>query len=277
MKAYRFSIAWSRIFPEGRGEVNEAGLQFYDNLIDELIKHNIEPLITVYHWDVPQALMDAYGAWESREIIADFNNYCETLFKRYGDRVKYWVTLNEQNIFIGLGYRSGVHPPGVKDLKRMYQANHIANLANAKAINTFRKIVKGGKIGPSFAYNPAYPLDSKPENTEEMNSHWWMDIYVWGRYPQVIWNYLKDEGLAPEIEAGDFELLESAKPDFMGLNYYQTHTFEANALDGVGEAAMNTTGKKGSSEASGNPGLFKYIQNPYTETTDWDWTIDPEG
>lgn len=283
LKAYRFSIAWSRIYPEGRGEVNEAGLKFYDRLIDELIKHNIEPLITIYHWDVPQALMDAYGAWESREIIEDFNTYCETLFKRYGDRVKYWVTLNEQNIFIGLGYRSGLHPPGVKDLKRMYQANHIANIANAKAIETFRKIVKDGKIGPSFAYSPAYPLDSKPENiiaaenAEEINAHWWMDVYAWGHYPKTMWNYLESEGLTPEIEPGDFELLKRAKPDFMGLNYYQTSTFEANPLDGVGEAEMNTTGKKGTSKASGHPGLFKYVKNPYAETTDWDWTIDPEG
>ena len=283
LKAYRFSIAWSRIFPEGRGEINEKGLQFYDDLIDELIKHQIEPLITVYHWDVPQALMDAYVAWESREIIEDFNTYCETLFKRYGDRVKYWVTLNEQNIFIGLGYRSGVHPPGVKDLKRMYQANHIASLANARAIETFRSIVKDGKIGPSFAYSPAYPLNSDPkniiafENAEELNAHWWMDIYAWGRYPVTVWNYLEDEGLAPEIEPGDFELLERAKPDFLGLNYYQTGTFEANPLDGVGEAEINTTGKKGTSKASGHPGLFKYAENPFAETTDWDWTIDPEG
>ncbi|WP_440897837.1 glycoside hydrolase family 1 protein [Amphibacillus sp. Q70] len=283
LKAYRFSIAWSRLFPDGRGEANEAGFQFYDDLIDELIKHNIEPVVTVYHWDVPQALMDAYGAWESREIIEDFNNYCTAIFKRYGDRVKYWVTLNEQNIFIGLGYRSGIHPPGVKDLKRMYQANHIANVANAKAIETFRGIVKDGKIGPSFAYSPVYPFDSKAENViaaenaEEMNSHWWMDIYAWGHYPQVIWNYLEDEGLAPKVEAGDFELMQRAKPDFMGLNYYQTTTVKANPLDGVGETTMNTTGKKGSSKESGNPGLFKNVQNPYSETTDWDWTIDPEG
>ncbi|WP_067842221.1 glycoside hydrolase family 1 protein [Amphibacillus sediminis] len=283
LKAYRFSIAWSRIFPEGRGQVNEAGLAFYDKLIDTLLKYNIEPVITVYHWDVPQALMDAYGAWESREIIDDFNHYCKTIFKRYGDRVKYWVTLNEQNIFIGLGYRSGVHPPGVKDLKRMYQANHIANLANAKAIVSFREIVKDGKIGPSFAYSPVYPYDSDPENVlaaenaEELNAHWWMDVYAWGEYPEVSWRYLQDQGLAPEMEAGDLELLKQARPDFMGLNYYQTGTIKHNPLDGVGEAKMNTTGKKGTSKESGVPGLFKNVQNPYLRTTDWDWTIDPRG
>ncbi|WP_182200829.1 glycoside hydrolase family 1 protein [Paraliobacillus salinarum] len=283
LKAYRFSIAWSRIYPEGSGQLNEAGLAFYDRLIDELIKHNIEPIITVYHWDVPQELMNKYGAWESRDIIEDFDKYCRTLFTRYGDRVKYWVSLNEQNVFVGLGYRSGIHPPGVKNLKRMYQANHIANLANAKVINSFHEIVKDGKIGPSFAYSPAYSSDSHPknilaaENAEEFNSHWWMDIYAWGTYPQAAWSYLEENGLAPTIEKGDMELLKSAKPDFMGLNYYQTMTVEHNPLDGVGLGKINTSGKKGTTESTGVPGLFKTTNNPFLDATDWDWAIDPIG
>ena len=99
LKAYRFSIAWTRIYPNGRGKVNEEGLKFYENLIDELIKNDITPIVTLYHWDLPQHLQDLYGGWESREIINDFNNYCVTLFKRFGNKVKYWVTLNEQNVF----------------------------------------------------------------------------------------------------------------------------------------------------------------------------------
>ena len=138
LKAYRFSIAWTRIYPNGKGEVNEEGLKFYENLIDELIKHDIKPIITLYHWDLPQHLQDLYGGWESREIINDFNEYCITLFKRFGDKVKYWVSLNEQNVFLTLGYLTALHPPGVKDQKRMLQANHIANLANAKVIESFR-------------------------------------------------------------------------------------------------------------------------------------------
>ena len=104
LKAYRFSISWARIFPNGKGEINEKGLEFYNNLINELVDNGIEPVLTIYHWDLPQSLQDSYGGWESREIIADFDNYCRTLYKNFGDRVKYWVTLNEQNIFIGLGY-----------------------------------------------------------------------------------------------------------------------------------------------------------------------------
>ncbi|OIJ16642.1 aryl-phospho-beta-D-glucosidase [Anaerobacillus alkalilacustris] len=283
MKTYRFSVAWARIFPNGKGEVNEKGLQFYDNLINELIKYEIEPILTIYHWDLPQALQDEYGGWESRNIIVDFTNYSVTLFKRFGDRVKYWVSLNEQNVFTMLGYKTALHPPGVKDDKLFYQVNHHANLANASVIKEFRKYVPDGKIGPSFAYAPAYTFSSKPEdilameNAEEFNSHWWMDVYAWGHYPKTTWNYLEENGLAPSVEEGDFQLLKEGKPDFMGVNYYRTMTYEKNPLDGVTEGHFNTSGKKGTSEDTGIPGVFKTIKNPNLEATNWDWEIDPTG
>jgi 6-phospho-beta-glucosidase len=284
LKAYRFSVSWARIFPNGKGEINKQGLEFYNNLINELIKNNIEPVLTVYHWDLPQALQDEYGGWESREIVGDFTNYCIVLYKNYGDRVKNWVTLNEQNIFTALGFKMGSHPPGVKDDKLFFQVNHHANLANASAIKAFRKYVPDGKVGPSFAYSPAYPYSSKPEdilafeNAEEFNAHWWMDVYAWGEYPKSAWNYLASKGHAPILEEGDLELLKAGKPDFMGLNYYQTGTFEKNPIDGVTESChLNTTGKKGTTEDRGVPGLYKTIKNPYLETTNWDWAIDPTG
>lgn len=284
LKAYRFSVAWTRIFPNGKGKINPKGLEFYDRLINELKENNIEPVLTLYHWDLPQALQDEYGGWESRSIIEDFTNYSIELFKYFGDRVKYWVSLNEQNIFTGLGYRLAAHPPGVKDDKLFYQVNHHANLANANVIKEFRKYVPDGKIGPSFAYNPAYPLTSNPrdilaaENAEELNSHWWMDIYAWGTYPKAAWNYLESNGLAPIIEEGDLALLREGKPDFMGLNYYQTTTFEDNPLEGgVSQGEMNTSGKKGTSKDSGIPGGFKTAANPNLKRTNWDWNIDPDG
>lgn len=283
MKAYRFSVAWTRILPQGKGEVNEKGLQFYDNLINELVKHNIEPVLTLYHWDLPQSLQDEYGGWESRKIIEDFTNYSTILFKRFGDRVKYWVSLNEQNIFTMLGYQWAAHPPGVKDDKLFYQVNHHANLANASVIKEFRKYVPDGKIGPSFAYSPAYAATSKPtdilaaENAEEFTSHWWMDVYAWGKYPEATWNYLEKNGLAPQVEEGDFELLKAGKPDFMGVNYYQTTTYEENPLDGVTEGHFNTSGKKGTTKDRGIPGVFKTVKNDNLEKTNWDWNIDPVG
>lgn len=283
LKAYRFSIAWTRIYPNGKGEVNQKGLDFYRDLIQELKANEIEPVVTLYHWDLPQALMEEYGGWESREVIKDFDQYCRTLFKEFGKDVNYWVSLNEQNVFVGLGYLNGLHPPGVKDMKRMYEVNHIANLANATVIKSFHELVPNGMIGPSFAYTPAYPASCKPEDIlaaetyEELQSHFWMDVYTRGEYPKMAFDFLTRMGLAPTIEAGDSEILKAGTPDFLGVNYYQTVTVEANPLDGVGAGEMNTTGKKGTTKASGIPGLYRTYANPNLETTNWDWVIDPAG
>lgn len=284
LKTYRFSIAWTRILPDGRGEINQKGLDFYSDLIDELLKYGIEPIVTLYHWDLPQALEDAYGGWESRQVIQDFTNYAKILFDAYSDRVNYWVSLNEQNVFMMHGFLMASHPPAVTDPKRMYAANHIANLANASVIKAFRDGEYPGKIGPSFAMSPAYAVDCQPENviaTENMLdlfSNFWMDVYVYGRYPKVAIKNLAKNGLAPVFEAGDEDLLKAGKPDFMGVNYYQSMTIASNPLDGVtmtGEA--NYSGKKGTTKEAGQPGMYKIVSNPYLEKTNWDWTIDPAG
>lgn len=284
LKTYRFSIAWTRILPEGRGEINQKGVDFYSDLIDELLKYGIEPIVTLYHWDLPQALEDAYGGWESRQVIQDFTNYAKILFDAYSDRVNYWVSLNEQNVFMMHGFLMASHPPAVTDPKRMYAANHIANLANASVIKAFRDGEYPGKIGPSFAMSPAYAVDCQPENviaTENMLdlfSNFWMDVYVYGRYPKVALKNLAKNGLAPVFEAGDEDLLKAGKPDFMGVNYYQSMTIASNPLDGVtmtGEA--NYSGKKGTTKEAGQPGMYKIVSNPYLEKTNWDWTIDPAG
>ncbi len=283
LRAYRFSVSWPRIYPRGKGNVNEAGLEFYSKLIDELLSHDIEPILTLYHWDVPQALLDEYGAWESRQIIDDFTNYCITLYTNFGYRVRYWVSLNEQNYNFHHGFLTGMHPPGVTDRKRFYEANHIAFLANAKAIDAFREHVPNGMIGPSFAYSPAYPLTSKPndilafENAEAFTNDWWLDVYALGKYPQIPFDYLSEQGLAPTIQDGDLELLEKGIPDFLGVNYYQSITYEANPIDGVSVGMPNTTGQKGSSQETGMPGLFKTARNPNVDTSNWDWAIDPVG
>ncbi|MGX6978889.1 glycoside hydrolase family 1 protein [Vagococcus elongatus] len=283
LKAYRFSVAWTRIFSEGKGKVNQSGLQFYIDLVDELIRSGIEPVLTIYHWDLPKALQEEYGGWESRKIIEDFTRYAEVLFETFRGKVHYWVSLNEQNIFIQHGYLLGTHPPAVQDMKRMYQANHHANLANASVIKLFHELQMPGKIGPSFAYGPNYSFNCDPNNVlaaedaEELEANFWMDVYVNGEYPLVAWKYLKDNGLAPETLPEDTQLLKSGKPDFMGMNYYQTNTMAFNPLDGVSLGKQNTTGEKGTSEESGRPGIYKRKENPFVERTNWDWEIDPTG
>lgn len=287
LKTYRFSIAWARIYPKGNGQVNEAGLKFYENIIDECLKNNIEPMVTIYHWDLPQSLVDEYNGWEDRKIVDDYVNYAKTLFERFGDKVKYWITLNEQNVFTIHGWLNSMHPPGKFDEQKLfYQVNHHANMAHCKAVIEFKKIVPNGKIGASFAYGPSYAVDCKPENAmskmeyDEFENFWWMDVYAYGRYPKRVFKYLEEKGIAPKFEPGDQEIMKEAalKVDFMGVNYYKTCVCEYNPPDGVtfyGKA--NTTGVKGTSEVTGRQGLYKKPNNPYLKTTDWDWTIDPEG
>lgn len=285
LKTYRFSVAWSRILPEGKGEINPKGIQFYSDLIDELLKNGIEPMVTIYHWDLPKALQEAYGGWESREIIEDFANYAKILFDAYSDRVKYWISMNEQNVFVTHGYMQASHPPGKSDMSTTYRVNHIANLANAAVIKTFRAGKYPGKIGPSFAYTPAYPVDSKPENIladENVNdflANYWMDVYVFGRYPKFVLNMFAKIGIDIDQREGDSELLKQGTPDFMGVNYYQSLTVAANPLNGVGMdgGKANYSGEKGSASEFGMPGVFKIVHNENLETTNWDWTIDPTG
>ena len=285
LKTYRFSIAWSRVLPTGRGEVSAKGLQFYHDLIDELVKYGIEPMVTIYHWDLPQALQDEYGGWESRKIIRDFDNYARLLFEHFGSKVKYWVSLNEQNVFINLGYLLALHPPGVKDHKRAMAANHIANLVNATVIASFRELVPHGKIGPSLAFSPTYAATSDPrdqlaaDNYEDIMVNWWSDIYCKGVYPRVAFKIMENLGVAPTIEAGDMEILAKGMPDFIGINYYRTSTVGYNPLDGVDNdgSKMNTSGKKGTTEAMGIPGIYQSVENKNLEMTDWDWAIDPMG
>ncbi|AAK79058.1 6-phospho-beta-glucosidase [Clostridium acetobutylicum] len=280
LKAYRFSVSWSRIYPKGRGKVNLKGLEFYKNLVDELLKYNIEPVLTLYHWDLPQALQDLYGGFESRNVISDFENYCITLFKNFKDKVKYWITFNEQNVFTNLGYRCAVHPPGIKDIKKYYLANHIVNLANASAIKAFRKYVPNGKIGPSFGMGPVYSFDCKPENVlagdeaEEYFNHWWLDVYCFGKYPTITLNRLEKLKVMPEITKEDLQLLREAKPDFIGLNYYHGGTVMAN--DNVIRENLDKKDPylvENSEEDKG----FKYISNPFLKKTEWNWEIDPQG
>lgn len=298
LKTYRFSVSWARILPDGEGDVNEAGLKFYEDLVDELLKYEIEPVLTLYHWDLPLKLQENYGGWESRKTIAAFKEYCRVLFERLGKKVTYWVTFNEQNVFTSMGYRWASHPPNVTDTKRMFEANHIVNLANAEAIRLFRKMVPQGKIGPSFGYGPVYPLSADPsdvlaaENAKEFNNSWWLDVYCKGRYPVAAFKQLERKGIAPTVLPEDEVLLKQAKPDFMGINYYHGGTVKQNKLEKpaqendskkeAGEKAFSSTDPylmQPREEQSQSPEIpmFQSVENPYLEKTEWGWEIDPIG
>ncbi|MBD1573716.1 glycoside hydrolase family 1 protein [Vibrio sp. S17_S38] len=284
LNAYRFSVSWPRVMADGR-TVNPQGVEFYHKVIDKLIEAGVEPILTIYHWDLPQALQDEYAGWESREIIKDFTAFCELLYKEYGDKVKLWVTLNEQNIFTGLGYVQKLHPPKVSDYQRFINANHIASLANASAIKLFREMGIEGQVGPSFAYGPTYAKSEKPEdviameNAQEIENFLWMDVYAKGEYPRIGLKLLENLGIKVDFQAGDKDLLKAGICDFMGLNYYQSATYIDPNKKQENVQAGNAAQVSVVSDVKEIPTqqLYARADNDYLKMTDWNWAIDPNG
>lgn len=226
LKVYRFSIAWTRILPNGTGEVNEKGVAFYSDLIDELLKHNIVPLVTMYHFDLPYEL-EKKGGWSNRATIDAFVTYCEILFDRYGDRVKNWLTINEQNMMILHGGAIGT---SVLSQKELYQQNHHMLLAEAKVTNLCHKMIHDAKIGPAPNISYVYPKTCNPndiiaaQNCNAIRNWLYLDMAVYGRYNNIAWNFMKSKNIEPEILDGDMEILSSSKPDYIAFNYYSSIT-----------------------------------------------------
>ena len=289
LKAYRFSVSWSRIFPQGEGEVNEKGIAFYDCLIDRLLENGIEPMVTLYHWDLPLALEEKYGGWLSRKTADAFVKYAGFLFRRWQGKVRWWITFNEQNVFTSLGYRFAAHPPGLRDFRKMMEANHIINLANARAVKLAHATDPSYRIGPSFGYGPSYPLNADPanvlaaQNADAFNNDWWLDVYVKGRYPRMVLRRLERLGLAPEILEEDTEILSGAIPDFIGMNYYHGGTVQANGYENPDlkeqKEFSSTDPYQMQADAAQSPekAMFETAKNPYLKSTEWGWEIDPVG
>jgi len=268
LKAYRFSVAWTRLFPRGRGEVNPAGLEFYTNLIRLLKENDIEPVVTLYHWDLPQALQDEYGGWESRRIIDDFLAFARTCFDAFSPQVQYWIVLNEPNIFTQLGYLEALHPPGKSDLRAFLQTYHHTALVHAAVVKMFKDNGYPGRIGSSIAFTPAYAASEDPRDLRALELYyatgpwWFMDIYHRGTYPDLGQLLYSQAQAAPEVTEEDRELLTQGAglTDFIGINYYQT--------------AMVA---RADSSAQGQQRWYRTVPNPNVRYTDWNWAIDPDG
>lgn len=232
LKAYRFSLSWSRILPEGTGKVNQAGIDFYNNLIDELLKYNITPFITIFHWDLPYAL-HLKGGWLNPEISTWFEEYTEVIAKAFGDRVKNFITLNEPSVFMGCGYWHGVHAPGIKyGLKDILQIGHNIHMAHGKAVKVLRSAVPDAKVGITLATQPMIPVTGADEKAAfdsyfdgglnggscMWSTCYWLDPIVLGSYPKELLEQAGD--LFPSFTADDMALI-SQKIDFIGLNIYE--------------------------------------------------------
>lgn len=276
LKAYRFSIAWSRIIPDGNGEVNEKGIKFYSDLIDELINYGIEPVVTMYHFDLPYALHQQ-GGWANRQTIDAFEKYAKVLFENYGDRVKYWLTINEQNVMIN--HPNAMNPGKTPSKKELYQQCHNMFVAAAKATVLCHEIIKEGKIGPAPNITAIYPEKCNPsdviaaENWESIRCWLYLDIAVYGRYNSLVWSYLEEKGITPEIEDRDMEIIAKAKPDYLGVNYYATATVAAAKNDGTDCQARN-----GDQQIMiGEDGVYRAAKNDYLEQTEFGWMVDSIG
>jgi beta-glucosidase len=235
LQAFRFSVSWSRVLPEGVGSINQAGLDFYSRLVDGLIEAGIRPYLTLYHWDLPQAL-HLRGGWMNREIADQFADYADVMARHLGDRVKDWITFNEPQIFLGFGYSDGSHAPGLKlpHAETMRAAHHV-NLAHGRAVSRIRQHVIDSKIGFAIATKigiPVRPEDPAcveaarrftidPEWSENhevwLDNAWWPEPMIHGRYPAALERHLP--GFLDSLPAGD--LAEIQQPlDFFGFNYY---------------------------------------------------------
>lgn len=275
IKVFRFSIAWTRIYPDGTGALNPIGIEHYHKVIDTCIKHGIEPLITLYHFDLPQTLEDK-GGWLNRETIFAFENYAKTLFTEYGTKVKYWLTINEPNIMLlvdkkilGRAY----------DTKQRYQMFHHLMLAEKLAMKACHEIIQGSMIGPVPNISIVYPATSKPEDNQAsmvfnaVRNWMYLDFSCKGKYNPIAWNYLREKDALPTIFPEDEEIMKSSYPDFVSVNYYSSVTVEfpednVDRMDGISDQQSEDIMEKG---------FFKGFTNPYLKKNEFNWTIDPLG
>lgn len=269
-KVFRMSISWPRIFPNGDDEeANEQGLAFYDSVFDELSKYGIEPLVTINHFDTPLALVNKYGGWRNRKLIAFYVRYAETIMKRYREKVKYWLTFNEINMIIhvptlggGLIFNEGENKERVK-----YQAAHHQLVASALATELAHKINPENKIGCMLAagmvyYNTPHPLDIRAAQEKNQEQYFFIDVQSRGYYPSYAERFFDERDFQIEMEEGDKETLKSNTVDFISFSYYSSRLTSADP------EVMKVL-----SQAN----AFATLNNPYLEDSEWGWAIDPIG
>ncbi len=273
-KCFRTSIAWSRIFPNGdETEPNEAGLQFYDKLFDECLKYGIQPVITLSHFEMPLHLVKKYGGWRSRRLIHFFVKFAEICFKRYKNKVKYWMTfneinnqanfLNEESVYFNSGIQ---YAKEEKKEEVMYQAAHYELVASAQAVKVGHEINPDFVIGCMIAMCPIYPYSCKPEDIlmaekAMQKRYYFADVHVKGEYPCNILKYWERKQFHIDITEEDLSILNQGCVDYIGFSYYMSF-----AID----------------HKQNNP-YYDYIEeemlvkNPYVKASDWGWQIDPIG
>ena len=259
--AYRFSIAWPRIFAQGRGaKPNQAGLDFYARLVDGMLERGLEPWCTLYHWDLPQTLQDAVGGWAHRDTVAAFADYTDVVTRHLGDRVRQWITHNEPWCTSFHGHWEGVHAPGVRNLRTALQVCHHVMLSHGLAVDIVRRNVAGAQVGAALSLHPIRAASTAPSDIDAARRHdglrnrWFLDPLHGRGYPQDVWDMLGAD--VPTMSESD--LAHIATPtDFLGINYYFPEVV--------------------SHDASASPTRSRVIQRAGVERTAFGWEVAPEG
>jgi 6-phospho-beta-glucosidase len=267
-KVFRTSIAWSRIFPNGDESVpNEKGLQFYDDLFDECHKYGIEPLVTISHYETPLGLAKKYDGWKSRSLIGFYENYVRTIFERYKDKVKYWVTFNEINSLIHAPFMSGgiLTPKEELTLNDLYQAVHHELVASALAVKIGHEIMPSAMIGCMILGITTYPLTPNPDDViatmiKDRDTLFFADVHARGKYPRYMNRFFKEHDIHIRMEPEDEEILKNTV-DFISFSYYSSNCESTNP-----DAGEKTEGN-----------LSRGYKNPFVKASEWGWQIDPKG
>ena len=252
--AYRFSVAWSRVIPNGVGPINQAGLDFYDRLIDGALERGIQPWITMYHWDLPQALQDR-GGWNNREVVKWFEEYANVLTNEFGDRVKHWMTLNEPLCSAWIGHLYGDMAPGITDLQTALNASHHLLMSHGIASQVTRTNVKDSKVGIVINVTPAVPATDSDDDrrasklADGFDNRWFLNPVFGHPYPADVIEVLDK---SPQIETGDMSLINQPM-DFLGVNFYFRQTIASNP--------------------QGSPLPIKNIRRENVKRTAMDWEV----
>ena len=276
-RCFRFSINWTRIYPTGEeSKPNEKGLEFYDKVIDCCAKYHIEPLITLSHYEMPYALVEKYNGWSDRICIECFERYCHTVFKRYKDKVKYWLTFNEinagtmqfgdvQSTGLAKGY-SGVIEELENSYQDRYQALHHQFVASARVVKYAHEHYPDFKMGNMICFVTSYAYTCNPKDIllaqEQMRKMNWYcsDVMVRGEYPAYADRFWREHDISLKMEDGDLEILKEGTVDFYTLSYYMSNCVSIDP--NVEQVTGNVVGG---------------VKNPYLKASDWGWQIDPEG
>ncbi len=268
LNTYRFSLAWPRILPEGTGKVNERGLDFYDRLVDELLKHGIRPLATLHHWDLPMALQDR-GGWLVRDTAYAFADYAEVVARRLGDRIDWWLTHNEPWCISYLSYAMGIHAPGLHNKQLAANVGHHVLLSHGLAVPRLRAhISPQAQVGIAIDFYPVYAADDRPETqlavqqADAFRNRWFVEPVFRGHYPE---NLFRDMGVAPPMMHDDDMSIISTPIDFLGVNYYSRMIVRGHTEDGNGTEPT----------ADANYEIIERV--PGSSYTEMGWEVFPEG